>query len=496
MRAKDRGAKLIVVDPRQVIMTKFADIYLQQKPGTDVAWLNGFINVILNEKLEDSSFIRERTEGFEEMIKVVEKYTPDYVEKITDIPKDRLVAAARMFASAERGCIVYSMGITQHTTGVDNVKSVANLAMVTGNIGLEGTGVNPLRGQNNVQGACDMGCLPNVFSGYQRVSDENVLKKFEDAWQTRMPRTPGLTVSEMLPAAAEGKIKSLYIVGENVMVSDPNINHVREALERLEFLVVQDIFLTETAALADVVLPSASFAEKDGTFTATDRCVQRVRKAIEPVGDAKPDWEIACLLAKKMGAKGFDYKSAEDIFKEVSSLTPSYGGISYERLDKELRLPWPCPSPDHPGTPILHGAKFTRGLGKFSPIDYKPPAEQIDSEYPLILTTGRVIFHYHTGTMTRRSQKLESEMRESFVEVSPKDAERLEIKDREVVIAKSRRGELKVQARIWKGIKEGVVFMPFHFAECAANLLTNDALDPIAKIPELKVCAVKLEKLG
>ncbi len=493
VKAREKGAKVIFIDPRHTPMALHADIYLQQKPGTDVAWINGMMNVIIGEGLHDEEFVKSRTENFEAMKAVVEKYNPETVERITGIPKEKLIEAAKVFGQAERGSIVYSMGITQHTTGTDNVKSLANLAMVTGNIGRRGTGVNPLRGQNNVQGACDVGGLPNVYSGYQKVDDETAAKKFEEAWGGQLSRKPGLTIVELMNAALDGRIKALFIMGENPMVSDPDLTHTKEALEKLEFLAVQDIFPTETTRLAHVVLPGASFAEKDGTFTGTDRRVQRIRKAIEPVGDAKPDWEILSILAKKLGSDMFNYSGPEDIMKEIAALTPIYGGVSYERLEKEEIL-WPCKDENHPGTVFLHAENFTRGKGMFFPIEFKEPAELPDEEYPLTLTTGRVLFQYHTRTMTGRSPKLDSEVPESFVEISPEDAKTRDISDGDIVSVSSRRGTVQVRAFVTENIKRGVVFMPFHYAEGAANVLTNAALDPVAKIPEFKVCAVQVAK--
>lgn len=494
MKAKEKGAKLILADPRKVVWSKFADIHLQQRPGTDVALLNGMMNVILEEGLENKKFIEERTEDFESLKEVVKKYNPEYVEKITGIDKQLIVEAARMYAKSEASAIFYSMGITQHTTGVDNVVSCANLAMLTGNVGKVGTGVNALRGQVNVQGACDCGALPNVFSGYQVVTDEANRKKFEQAWHVdSLPEKVGLTVTELIGEAAKGNIKALYIMGENPMVSDPDLKHVKEGLSNLEFLVVQDIFLTETAQLADVVLPAASFAEKDGTYTTTDRRVQLARKAVDPPGEAKADWEIISELAKRMGSNEFNYSSPSDIMDEISRYTPIYGGISYERL-KEKGLHWPCHSKDHPGTPILHKEKFSRGKGKFWAIEFKEPAELPDSEYPFILTTGRVIFHYHTGTMTRKVEILNSEVPTGFVEINPKDAKKMALFDNSTVVVTTRRGSIQIPVKITERVKEGVAFIPFHFAECAANELTNPVLDPVAKIPELKVCACKIER--
>ena len=493
MRARAKGAKLIVADPRLIPLTQFADYHLRQRPGTDVALLNGLMNVILKEGWEDKKFINERTEGFAELKEVVKKYSPEEVEKITGIPKELIMEAARIYAQAKSASIVYSMGITQHTTGVDNVVSCANLAMLTGNVGRPSTGVNPLRGQSNVQGACDVGALPDVYSGYQSVADENIRAKFEKAWNTELPSQPGLTVVEMINEAAKGNLKAIYIMGENPMLSDPDIHQVKKALENLEFLVVQDIFLTETAQLADLVLPATSYAERDGTFTTTDRRVQRIRKAIEPRGESKPDWQIICALARKMGSKGFEYSSPAEIMDEIASVTPIYGGIGYERIE-DIGLQWPCPSKEHPGTPYLHQGKFSRGKGKFFGIEFKEAAELPDADYPFILTTGRTIFHYHTGTMTRRTEALNREVPTGYVEINFKDAEKLNIFEGEIVSVKSRRGKIEVKVQVTRKVPEGVIFIPFHFAESPANALTNSAFDPVAKIPEYKVCAVQVEK--
>ena len=494
MRAQEKGAKLIVVDPRRIQLALHADLWLRQRPGTDVAWLNGMMHVILKEGLEDKEFIAQRTEGFEELKKVVEAYTPERVEAITGVPRDDLVKAARMYGQADKAALVYSMGITQHTSGVQHVWSCANLAMLTGNVGRPGTGVNPLRGQNNVQGACDAGALVNFYPGYQSVTNPEIRAKFEKAWGVKgLPSEVGLTVVEMMNAAAEGKIKAIYIMGENPVLSDPDSNHVVEALKNLEFLVVQEIFLSETAELADVVLPSASFAEKEGTFTATDRRVQLVRQAIEPLGECKPDWQIICQLAQRMGASGFEFSTPKEIMDELASLSPIYGGISYERLEKEGFLQWPCRSAGDPGTLYLHKGEFARGKGLFHAVEHQEAAELPDEEYPLILTTGRNMFHWHGGTMTRRSVKLDREVPEAYVEVNPEDAGGLGLKDGERGRLVSRRGEIETNIWVTKRVPKGVVFAPFHFAEAAANVLTNPALDPVAKIPEYKVCAVRLE---
>jgi formate dehydrogenase alpha subunit len=490
------GAKLIVADPREIDMTRFAHIWLRHTPGTDVALFNGLMHVIIEEGLYDKEYVKTRTEGFEEMKEVLKRYTPQFVEGITGVPQVDLRKAARLYAGAERAAIFYAMGITQHITGTDNVKSLANLAMLCGNVGIESGGVNPLRGQNNVQGACDLGALPNVFPAYQQTANAEARKKFESAWKvSALQGTPGLTVTEMIPAAAKGDLKALYIMGENPMVSDPDLKHVEEALKNLAFLVVQDIFLTETAQLADVVLPAASFAEKDGTFTNTERRVQRVRKGVEPPGQARTDWEIIADLASRMGYE-MQYRSAEEIFAEFTELTPSYAGISYKRLEKEGGIQWPCPTPRHPGTPYLHKDKFVRGRGLFHAIEFIPPAELPDKEYPLLLTTGRVLYHYHTGSMTRRDNGLNFRYPEGHVEIHPVDAMEMGVADGEKVRVTSRRGRIEMPVMVTSRSPQGTVFIPFHFFEAAANRLTNPVLDPIGKIPEYKVCAVKVAKVG
>ncbi len=494
IKAKGNGAKLIVADPRRVPLTNFADVFLQIKPGTDVCLLNGLMNVLISQNWIDEKFISERTEGFEDFKQKVKEYSPERVKEITGITPEDLQRAARLYGEAQRATVIYSMGITQHTTGTDNVKSCANLAMLTGNIGRESTGVNPLRGQNNVQGACDMGALPNVYSGYQSVTDKQVAEKFEKAWGAKLSLKPGLTVVEMMEAAYKGSLKAMYVMGENPMLSEPDINHVKSSLEALDFLIVQDIFLSETAKLADVVFPASSFAEKEGTFTATDRRVLRVRKAIDPVGESKPDWVIISELAQRMGSKQFSYASAEDIIKEIAELTPIYGGISHSRLDSGEILAWPCLTPDHPGTKFLHKGAFTRGKGRFFAIDFREPAEMPDKEFPFILTTGRLMFQYHTGTMSRRVPSLEKEASKGVVELNPQDAQKLGIEQGERVVVKSRRGEINIDVLVTDRVAPGVVFIAFHFAESAANVLTSSELDPEAKIPELKVCAVNICK--
>ncbi|MFH1744075.1 MAG: formate dehydrogenase subunit alpha [bacterium] len=496
LQSVKRGAKLIVADNRTIRLAKAATLHLRQRNGTDVALLNGMMHVIIRDGLEDKEFIKRRTENYEQLRTTVERYTPEFASEITGLTPEDIVQAAHLFANSSKAMIVYSMGITQHTHGVDNVKSCANLAMLTGNIGLPGTGVNPLRGQNNVQGACDMGALPNVYTGYQKISDESVRKNFKNAWGVNdLPSTVGLTLTAAVNAAAEGTLKGLFVMGENPMMSDPDQNHVRKALHNLEFLVVQDIFPTQTTEFADVVLPAACYAEKDGTFTSTERRVQRVRKAAEPVGDSRADWEIICELAARAGYNNMAYESPSEIMDEIAEVTPIYGGISYNRID-QVGLQWPCADEHHPGTPVLHKEQFTRGKGLFSPAEYRPSAELPDEEYPYVLSTGRCYFHFHTGTMTRRSRVLDREERFPFVEINTKDAATLGIRDRECVLVSTRRGEIEVMARVTEDIVAGVLFMTFHFEESPANLLTNNALDPEAQIPEYKVCAAQIRRKG
>jgi len=493
-KAVRNGGRLIVANPREIELCKYADIWLRHLPGSDVALLMGMMRVIFDEELAELSFISECCDNFDAFKASLKNFDLDFVEKTTGVPRDTIVEAARLYATCKPATIIYCLGITQHSHGTDNVLATANLAMLTGNIGKPSSGVNPLRGQNNVQGACDMGALPNVYAGYQRIDNPDIQKKFEIAWRCDLSATPGLTLVEMLDAAYNGKIKAVYLIGENPVLSDADANHTEKALRNLDFLVVQDIFLTETAKLADVVLPAASFAEKDGTFTNTERRIQRVRKAIEPIGNSKPDWWIICQLAIRMGAQNFDFEHPSEVMGEITMLTPSYGGVTYERLD-ECGLQWPCPTKDHPGTPILHVGRFVCGLGKFTPLQYKPPAELPDKEYPLILTTGRSLYHYHTGTMTRKVTGLNTIEPEGVVEINPLDASYLKIKDGDKVKVISRRGEVIAKAKVTEKSPPKVVFMTFHFAESAVNILTNTALDPIAKTPEFKVCAVRVEKL-
>jgi formate dehydrogenase alpha subunit len=498
-RAVRNGAKLIVVNPMEIDFVRDADLWLRLNYGTDVALMMGMMKIIVDEGLHDAAFIEERCENFEAFQEKLKDYPLERVAEITGLPPEQIVEAARMYATNSPATILYAMGICEHSHGTDNVMATGNLAMITGNVGKPGSGVNPLRGQNNVQGACDMGALPNVYPGYQAVNNEAVWKKFEKAWNTSLNHEPGQKLTEMLPAAREGKMKAMYIMGENPVLTDPDTNHVIEALNNLDFFVFQDIFLNESAELADVVLPAASFAEKDGTFTNTERRVQRIRKAIEPVGDSKPDWWITCELAKRMGASGFEYESASEIMDEIASLTPSFAGINYDRLD-EGGLQWPCTSDDHPGTCILHSEIFSRpnGKGYFVPLDYRPHPEMPDDEYPLMLMTGRRLYHYHS-TMTRKSEVLNILMPEELAQISPEDAAKFNVTSGEIIKVVSRQGEVEVKAEVTPVVPEGMVAMAFHFVECPTNRLISsrpETLDPITKTPAYKTCPIRIEKTG
>ena len=492
-RAKERGAKLIVADPRNIQLSRFADVAVNQRLGSDVALLNGMMHIIIRNGWHVKDYIAQRTEDYEALEKTVNAYTPQKVQDITGVDRKKLERMAELYATHPPASLLYAMGITQHTTGVDNVKSCCNLAMLCGNVGVRGGGVNPLRGQNNVQGACDFGGLPDVYSGYQKVIDPAARQKMEQAWGVEeLPDQPGLKVTQMIPAAHDGKLKAFYIIGENPLVSDPDLNHCEKSIENLDFLVVQDLFMTETARFADVVLPSACYAEKEGTFTNSERRVQRVRKAVAPPGQAWDDWKIFCDIATRMNYP-MKYENSRQIMEEISRVTPSYAGINYDRIEYE-GIHWPCPTTEHPGTPILHREQFTCGKGNFIAIDYLPPAEMADDEYPMYLTTGRLLYHYHTGTMTMKTGGLNEIAPECFVEITPKDAGKYDMSDGSLVDIASRRGKIQARIKVSKKAVSGTVFIPFHYALAAANRLTNAALDPISGIHEYKVCAVKLTK--
>jgi len=452
------------------------------------------MHLILKNNWQDSDFIEKRCspEGFESLKAELIHHPPEKVEQLSGIPTAQLEMIAELFGRAETASVFYAMGITQHTTGTDNVRAIANLQMLCGNIGIPGGGVNPLRGQNNVQGACDMGGLPNVFPGYLSVTDQQARASFENAWQTTLSGKNGRTISEMLAGAVDGSIKSMIIMGENPMISDPDISNVRKALEALDLLVVQDIFLTETAELADVILPAASFAEKEGVFTNTERRAQKLNKALSPPGKAKEDWQIIQELARAMGGN-WTYESASEIAEEICDLVPFYKGITWNRLEGE-GLQWPCPDENHPGTPILHRQSFAHGLGQMVGVPYKEPAELPDEIYPLVLTTGRVLQQFHSGTMTRKTEGF-NELASPMVMISVETAEELKINNSELVEVSTRRGKITVPAFITRRIGKGTIYIPFHYKEAAANLLTNPSHDPIAGIPEYKACAARIQRL-
>jgi formate dehydrogenase alpha subunit len=487
-----KGAKLIVIDPRRIPLVDKANVFLQIPPGFNIPVINALMNVILAEGLEDKAYIAERCEGFEKFAPTLAEFTPEKVGAMTGVDPEDIRKAARIYATSKPAAVLYAMGITQHTQGTDGVMALANLTMLCGQIGVPGGGLNPLRGQNNVQGACDMGGLPNVFTGYQSVTDENARAKFEKAWGVKLPGNVGMKLTEMSHAAAEGKIKALYVMGENPMITDPDLKHIEKALKNV-FLVVQDIFLTETAILADVVFPAISFAEKDGTFSNTERRVQRVRRAVAPRGDARDDWRILQDLSQLLG---YHMKSAgaEAIFNEIAELTPSYHGMDYGRIDAN-GLQWPCPDKTHPGTPVLHTKGFVRGKGLFAAIDFKGSDENRDAEYPFILTTGRDHPHYHSGSMTRRCAMINDCFPEGAMELHPVDAAKLGVVTGDTVAVASRRGEITTKVKVVEITAPGTVFLSFHYSETPVNVLTNPALCPTAKIPEFKVTAVKIRKV-
>jgi formate dehydrogenase major subunit/formate dehydrogenase alpha subunit len=519
-----RKVKLIVADPRKIDMTEFATLHLRHRPGTDVALINGLMYIILEKGWEDSDFIAHRTEGFDEFKTTVMQYPPDKVADITRVPVEKLYEAAEILATNKPMAVMWAMGITQHIVGVRNVMDLANLQMLLGNLGVPGSGVNPLRGQNNVQGACDMGALPNVFPGYQAVTDPKVREKFAAAWglakdegggmrdevvsrqrsAVSLSDKVGMTVTEMMPGILDGKTHALYILGEDPVMSDPNSSHIRHCLNQCDFIVLQEIFPSETSKYADVLLPGVSFAEKTGTFTNTERRIQICRKAIEPAGEAREDWRIIADLAKCIVAEGdrrprdgthagWDYADASAIMAEINALTPSYAGVTHERLERGERLQWPVKGVDQPSTPILHIGQFTRGKGKFAPIDHIPPAEMPDDQYPMLLSTGRVLYHWHGGEMTRRAKGLMEIYGRPLIEVNPDDAARMGLNGGRRVRVTSRRGSIEAEAWVTDRVPPGMVYANFHFPEASANELTIAALDPVAKIPEYKICAVAVE---
>ena len=499
IQAQKNGAKLVVLDPRYTPTAKIADEYVQFKTGTDVALMNAMIKVIIDNDLQDDEFIKNRTKGFDELKETVQKYDLETVSEITHISPETIEELAIEYAKADKAAIVYSLGITEHSHGADNVMSTANLAMLTGNIGRQGTGVNPLRGQNNVQGACDMGALPSDYVGYRKVADQETTDWFNEYYGTNLPAKPGLTLVEMMNAAHSGDLKVLYIHGEDPVLSDADIKHTKEALANLDMLIVQELFMTDTAQCADVVLPAAGWGEQEGTFTNGERRVQCLHKAQEPPEGAMLDWKILEEIAVRMGVprEKFHYESAEEIFEEIRECAPIFAGMNRERLDTPEALHWPCPSVDDPCQPLMHKDKFAHpdGLGIFQALEHRGPVEVPDEEYPLLLTTTRVLFHYHAA-MTRRCKTLDNEVKTGFIEINTEDAKELGIINNEIVKASSRRGEIEIPARVTDDIKKGIVNIPMHFTECAANMLTNsDSFDPKCKMVELKACAIKVEKI-
>jgi formate dehydrogenase major subunit/formate dehydrogenase alpha subunit len=502
-----RGAKLVVADPRRIDITDYATLHLRHRPGTDVALINGLMHIILEKGWEDKEFIDSRTEGFEELKALLAQYPPDKVSEITGITVEELYEGAEILGTSKPMAVMWAMGITQHIVGVRNVMDLANLQMMLGNMGVPGGGVNPLRGQNDVQGACDLGGLPNVYPGYQPVTNEEVRKKFENAWGVKLSGQLGTVVTELMPGMLTGKTKAMYILGEDPVISEPDSNHIRECLTACEFVLLQEIFPSETSPYADVILPGACFAEKTGTNTNTERRIQMVRKAVEPPGEAREDWRIVADIAKRVLAKGkrgvqggthadWSYADTSEIMSEIAALTPSYAGVSHERLEQGERLQWPVKDTAHAGTPILHVGKFARGLGKFMPVEHVPPAEMPDDDYPFLLSTGRVLYHWHGGEMTRRARGLLEVYDKALVEVNPEDAEKLGLNGQKRLRVTSRRGKIEATAWITDRVPPGMVFANFHFpGDQNANLLTIAALDPVAKIPEYKVCAVKVEPI-
>jgi predicted molibdopterin-dependent oxidoreductase YjgC len=496
-KAVRKGATLVVADPRKIWLTKIAKRHLQLRPGTDVWLLNALMHVILEEGLQDEAYIAEHTEGFNLVRDVVARYTPEDAERVTGVPAEDIRATAREYAAERRAAIFYTLGITEHACAVDNIWSLSNLVLMTGHLGYESTGLNALRGQNNVQGLNDSGANPTYFPGYQPVDDPEVRRKFSAAWGTEVPETLGYRLDQIMSGLHDGRVKALYLIGENPAQTEPNAHHVEEGLEHLEFLVSQDLFLNDTSRkFADVVLPASSFAEKDGTFTNTERRVNRVRAAVPCPGEARVDREIVLALARALGASWPDYPDAEAVWNELADLTPPWSGIRYDRID-DVGLQWPCPDRDHPGSPYLHAPGPARpGGGKFWPVEYQPPIELPDSEYPLTLTTGRTLYHYNSATMTMREDGITDKQEEPFFEISPEDASVLGLAEGDAARLVSRRGELEARAAISSRVYPGLVWMALHFADAKVNWLTHDVGDPLIGTPEYKVSAVRVEPVA
>ena len=494
-RAVQRGARLAVADPRKIWLTEIADWHMQIKPGSDVWLLNAMAHVIVTEGLENRAYIETNTEDFEKVREAVLKYTPEEAETFTGVPARTIREVARAYATTQRAGIYYTLGITEHTTGTDNVYALSNLVLMTGHLGIASAGMNPLRGQNNVQGANDAGATPVFYPGYQRATEPEVRTKFAEAWGVEQNEKTGLNLNEMMKSMQRGEIRALYIMGEDIVISEPNVCKVESAMNALDFVVVQDIFFNESCRFADVILPAACFAEKDGVFTNSDRRVQRVRKAVEPPGSARADWEILLDVMRRAGMKQPDYAGPREIYAEMASLSPKFAGISHDRIDREGGLQWPVTGPDEPSTQYLHKGGVLRGKGLFMPVEYRAPFEEADVEYPLILSTGRTLYHYNAATQTRRSEGLSKKQPEAFVEVHPKTARELAIEDGQIVDVVTRRGRVRCRAMHSKQVKRNTIWMPFHFPAARTNELTTDAGDAVTGTGEYKVCAAKLERV-
>jgi formate dehydrogenase major subunit len=493
-RAIRNGAKMIVNDPRRIDLCRWASHYVQINPGSDVAYINGLMREIIANGWHDRAYIEKSTEGFEELRKTIESYTPERTSEITGVPVETIREIARILHETHPASVIYTLGITEHICGVDNVRSLANLQMLLGNIGFYAGGLNPLRGQNNVQGSCDMGALPNIFCGYQRVDDPTARNKFEKAWNvTGLNPKIGIMMPDMFTDALHGKLKAFMIAGENVVQTEPHMAHTIRCLEACEFIVLSEIFYNETAPYADVIFPDRAWGEEDGTFSNTERRFQRVRAAVKSPGEARSHWWIMNELAKRMGVD-LKLDSSKDVWEEVRSLSPGFNGITWERIE-QVGLQWPCPTTSHPGTPFLHvGGNFTRGKGLFAGIEYRPPAETPDAEYPFWLSTGRRLWHYHSGTQTHNSLGMDDLFGEELIEISPADAVNLGVKTGDWVRATSRRGAITLRAWVIDRSPTGVCWTSFHFSKACANELTIDAFDPISKTAEYKVCAIRIEK--
>jgi predicted molibdopterin-dependent oxidoreductase YjgC len=497
-KAARNGATLVVADPRKIWLTKLAKRHLQLRPGSDVWLVNAMMHVILKEGLQNEEYIREHTEDFDAVAEVVSRYTPEEAEKVTGVPAPDIVATAREYATEKHAAIFYTLGITEHACAVDNIWSLSNLVLMTGHLGYESTGLNALRGQNNVQGLNDAGANPAYYPGYQPADDADIRQKFSEAWGVEVPTAPGYRLDQIMSGLHDGRIKALYLIGENPAQTEPNAHHVEEGLEHLDFLITQDLFLNDmTERLADVVFPASSFAEKDGTFTNTERRVNRVRKAVPCPGEAREDWQIVVDMAKALGGSWPEYRTAEDAWNEFADLSPLWTGIRYDRIE-EVGLQWPCTDLDHPGTPFLHSPSPSRpsGKGKFYPVEYQPPIEQPDSEYPFVLSTGRTLYHYNSATMTMREEGVVQKQEDPFVEMHPDDAVALGIEDGDWVRLVSRRGELEARATVGERVYPGLVWMALHFAQAKVNWLTHDVGDPLIGTPEYKTSAVRIEPVG